>query len=159
MNIAKLNTASHDDKTFIIKRGTSGGGGTPDTPSGGGDYFAIIPNPDMTTEGFDMNVAAAAGAFANFPHTGQIIPILELSTENGWKTAICSTDIYESYDKSKQYIGSIIKVGATLQIGEEIATLNGINDVYAVFVSTGVSENAVKASIVECSINDILSNL
>lgn len=40
MNIAKLNTASLDDKTFIIKRGTSGGGGsTPDTPSGGGDEW------------------------------------------------------------------------------------------------------------------------
>lgn len=35
MNIAKLNTASLDDKTFIIKRGTSGGG----TPSGSGDIF------------------------------------------------------------------------------------------------------------------------
>lgn len=33
MNIAKLNTASLDDKTYIIKRGT-GGGSTPDTPSG-----------------------------------------------------------------------------------------------------------------------------
>ena len=32
MNIAKLNTASLDDKTFIIKRGTSGGS-TPDTPT------------------------------------------------------------------------------------------------------------------------------
>lgn len=39
MNIAKLNTASLDDKTFIIKRGTSGGGSTPDTPSGGGDEW------------------------------------------------------------------------------------------------------------------------
>jgi hypothetical protein len=35
MNIAKLNTASLDDKTYIIKRGTSGG--TPDTPSGESD--------------------------------------------------------------------------------------------------------------------------
>ena len=37
MNIAKLNTASLDDKTFIIKRGTSGGGSTPDTPPSGGE--------------------------------------------------------------------------------------------------------------------------
>lgn len=37
MNIAKLNTASLDDKTFIIKRGTSGGS-TPDTPSGGSSF-------------------------------------------------------------------------------------------------------------------------
>lgn len=33
MNIAKLNTVSLDDKTFIIKRGSSGGGSTPDTPT------------------------------------------------------------------------------------------------------------------------------
>ena len=32
MNIAKLNTVSLDDKTFIIKRGTSGGGSTPTKP-------------------------------------------------------------------------------------------------------------------------------
>ena len=46
MNIAKLNTVSLDDKTFIIKRGTSGGGSTPDTPSGGGDwhYFDVSNN-------------------------------------------------------------------------------------------------------------------
>lgn len=33
MNIAKLNTASLDDKTFIIKRDTSGGGSDTPTPS------------------------------------------------------------------------------------------------------------------------------
>lgn len=52
MNIAKLNTASLDDKTFIIKRGTSGGG-TPDTPSGGGStyrYFDISEMDDATKE-------------------------------------------------------------------------------------------------------------
>ena len=42
MNIAKLNTVSLDDKTFIIKRGTSGGSSTPDTPSG--EYYLARPN-------------------------------------------------------------------------------------------------------------------
>lgn len=50
MNIAKLNTASLDDKTFIIKRGTSGGG-TPDTPSGSSWRFFDFSN--MTTTGVE----------------------------------------------------------------------------------------------------------
>lgn len=41
MNIAKLNTVSLDDKTFIIKRGTSGGGGGEVLE---GDYFLAKAN-------------------------------------------------------------------------------------------------------------------
>lgn len=49
MNIAKLNTASLDDKTYIIKRGTSGGGSTPDTPSvSSWRYFDVTNLSDKT---------------------------------------------------------------------------------------------------------------
>ena len=55
MNIAKLNTASLDDKTYIIKRGNGGGG----TPSGGGsgegggsnvEYWSMPTNAELINE-------------------------------------------------------------------------------------------------------------
>lgn len=54
MNIAKLNTASLDDKTFIIKRG-NGGGSTPDTPSGERRY-AYITNESYKAD-FVLNAS------------------------------------------------------------------------------------------------------
>ena len=55
MNIAKLNTASLDDKTFIIKRGTGGGS----TPSGSGDWhYFDVSNNNLQAQGTIMQYAS-----------------------------------------------------------------------------------------------------
>lgn len=104
MNIAKLNTASLDDKTFIIKRGTSGGGNSSinelyikDIPEmmtdlliapfsylakcrkTSGEYIIITSASYFASFAIDPDNAPTAIAYMLLGNT-------EVMTGNGWQT-------------------------------------------------------------------------
>lgn len=83
MNIAKLNTVSLDDKTFIIKRGTSGGG----TPINNQDKVVDITENGSVEVVPDAGYTGLAKVTANVNVSGgggELSPDAEVYEPNGW---------------------------------------------------------------------------